>query len=166
MHDLLPETCFPNVPPLDGDLAVSVQNAKKMFRNLPSSTDRNSVLEALGRVGTLTLKRKIRFRAEVILRLIGERVPNIGQVAEEAVNMRNHFVHGSTTRIDYIGNSNPGIFLTDTLEFVFAASDLVDAGWNIGDWVERGPHSHHPFGGYLADFTENWNELNRLIDAG
>ena len=166
MYDLLPETCFPNVPPLGGDLAVSVQNAKKMFRDLPSSADRNSILEALGRVGTLTLKRKIRFRAEVILRLIGDRVPNIGQVAEEAVNMRNHFVHGNTTRIDYIDNSNLGIFLTDTLEFIFAASDLVDAGWNIGDWVERGPHPHHPFGGYLADYTENWNELKRLIDAG
>lgn len=165
MYDLLPETCFPDVPPLDRDLAVSVQNAKEMFRELPYSTDRNSVLGALGRVGALTLKRKIRFRVEVILRLIRDRVPNIDRVAEEAVNMRNHFVHGSATRIDYIDNSKLGIFLTDTLEFVFAASDLVDAGWDIGDWVKRGPHPHHPFGRYLEDYTENWNELKRLIDA-
>ena len=166
MYDLLPETCFPDMPPPDRDLAVSVQDAKEMFRELPYSTDQQSVLGALGRVGSLTLKRKIRFRAEVILQLIGERVPNIDRVAEEAVNMRNHFVHGSTARIDYMDNSKLGIFMTDTLEFVFAASDLVDAGWNIGDWVERGPHLHHPFGSYLVDYAENWNELKRLIDGG
>ena len=166
MYDLLPETCFPDMPPLDGDLAVSVQNAKEMFRVLPYGTDRNSVLGALSRVGTLTLKRKICFRAQIVSQVIGERIPNIDRVAEEAVNLRNHFVHGSKTRIDYIDDSNLGIFLTDTLEFVFAASDLVDAGWNIGDWVKRGPHPHHPFGSYLEDYTENWNELKGLIDAG
>ena len=155
MFGLLPETCFPDVPSLDGDLAVSAQNARKMFRELPYGSDRNSVLGALGRGGTLILKRKIRFRAEVILQLIGERLPKIDRVAEEAVNMRNHFVHGSTTRIDYIDNSKLGIFLTDTLKFVFVASDLVDAGWNIGDWVERGPHLHHPIGSNREDYTEN-----------
>ena len=166
MYDLLPDTCFPDVPPLDGDLAVSVQKAKEMFQALPYGTDQNSVLGALGRVGTLTLKRKIRYRARVISQLIGERVPNIDRVADEAVNLRNHFVHGSTTRIDYIDNSNLAAFLTDTLEFVFSVSDLVEAGWNIEDWVRRGPHPHHPFGSYLEDYPENWKELNRLIDAG
>ena len=165
MYDLLPETCFPDVPPLDDDLAVSVRKAKEMFQVLPYGTDRNSVLGALGRVGTLTLKRKIRLRAEVISQLIGERVPNIDRVAEEAVNLRNRYVHGSTTRIDYSDNSNLGIFLTDTLEFVFAASDLVDAGWDIHDWIKHGPHVRHPFGSYLEDYAENWKELKRLIDA-
>ena len=166
MYDLLPDTCFPDVPPLDGDLAVSVQKAKEMFQELPHGTDRDSVLGALGRVGALTLKRKIRFRAQVISQLIGERVPNVDRVAHEAVDLRNHFVHGSSTRIDYVDNSHLAAFLTDTLEFVFAASDLVDAGWNIGDWVRRGPHRHHPFGSYLEDYTENWNDLKGLADAG
>ena len=137
-----------------------------MFQALPHGTDRDSVLGALGRVGTLTLKRRIRFRAEVISQLIGERIPNIDRVAEEAVNLRNRYVHGGTTRIDYSNNPDLGIFLTDTLEFVFAASDLVDAGWNIRDWIERGPSIHHPFGSYLESYLENWKELKRLIDGG
>ena len=165
MYDLLPESCFPDVPPLDGDLALSVQKAKEMFHALPYSTDKNSVLGALGRVGTLTLKRKIRFRAEVVSQLIGERIPNIDRVVEEAVNLRNRYVHGSATQIDYSNKSDLGIFLTDTLEFVFAASDLVDAGWNIRDWIKRGPHAHHSFGSYLESYRENWKELKRLIDG-
>ena len=165
MYDLLPDTCFPDVPPLDGDLAVSVQKAKEMFQALPYGTDQNSVLGALGRVGTLTLKRKIRFRAIVISQLIGERVPYIDRVTDEAVKLRNHFVHGSTTRIDYIDNSNLAAFLTDSLEFVFAASDLIDAGWNIRDWIKLGTHIHHPFGIYLEDYEENWRELQHIVDA-
>ena len=166
MYDLLPETCFPDVPPIDGDLASSVRKAKETFQPLPHGADRDHVLGALGRVGTLTLKRKIRFRAEVVSKLIGERIPNIDRVTEEAVNLRNRYVHGAATRIDYSDNPDLEIFLTDTLEFVFAASDLVEAGWNIHDWIKRGSHMRHPFGSYLEDYAENWKELNRLIDAG
>ena len=93
-------------------------------------------------------------------------VPNIDRVAEEAVNLRNRYVHGAATRIDYSDNPDLERFLTDTLEFVFAASDLVEAGWNIHDWIKRGSHIRHPFGSYLEDYAENWKELNRLIDAG
>lgn len=166
MYDLLPESCFPNVPPLDDNLASSVQMAKEIFQALPYSTDQNSILGALGRVGTLTLKRKICFRAQVVSQLIGERIPNIERVAEEAVNLRNRYVHGSPTRIDYGKNPDLEIFLTDTLEFVFAASDLVDAGWDIQNWIKRGPHLHHPFARYVETYLENWKELKRLIDAG
>ena len=166
MYDLLPESCFPDVPPLDGNLASSVQKAKEIFQALPYSTDQNSILGALGRAGTLTLKRKIRFRTEVVSQLIGEKIPNIERVAEEAVKLRNRYVHGSPTRIDYRKNPDLEIFLTDTLEFVFAASDLVDAGWNIHDWIKRGPHLHHPFARYIETYLENWKDLKRLIDAG
>ena len=72
-------------------------------------------------------------------------------------------MHGSATRIDYIENSNLAAFLTDTLEFVFAASDLVDAGWNIRDWIKSGPHAHHAFGSYLEDYEENWEELKHFV---
>ena len=98
--------------------------------------------------------------------MIGERVPHIERVAEEAVNLRNRYVHGRTTGIDYSNNADLQVFLTDTLEFVFSASDLVEAGWNIPDWMKRGPHPHHPFGSYLGSYLENWKELKRLIDGG
>jgi len=166
MYDLLPESCFPAVPQIDGALASSVRKAKQMFHALPNGADRNSVLGALGRVGALTLKRKIHFRAEVVSQLIGERVPNIERVTEEAVNLRNRYVHGSATRYDYSQDPDLEIFLTDTLEFVFAASDLVDAGWNIRDWVKCGPHVHHPLGSYLQSYPMNWKKLMHLMNEG
>jgi len=166
MYDLLPESCFPTVPQIDGALALSVRKARQMFRALPNGADRNSVLGALGRVGTLTLKKKINFRVDVVSKLIGERVPNIVRAAEEAVNLRNRYVHGSTMRHDCGKEPDLEIFLTDTLEFVFAASDLVDAGWNIRDWSMRGPHGHHPFGNYLESYPMNWKKLKRFMDEG
>ena len=166
MYDLLPANCFPVVTRVNCDLALAVRKAKAIFQELPHSPDRHSVLGALGRVGTLTLKRKIRFRTEVVSQMIGEKVPNIERVADEAVNLRNRYVHGSPTRVGYSDNPDLEVFLTDTLEFVFGVSDLIDAGWNIRDWMERGPHFHHPFGSYIESYLENWKQLKRLLDGG
>jgi hypothetical protein len=58
--------------------------------------------------------------------------PDSYLVLDEAVNCRNHYVHGSRAKIDdqeHFFETVP--FFTDTLEFVFAASDLIEAGWNI-----------------------------------
>ena len=166
MYDLLPANCFPEVARVNCALALALRKAKAIFRKLPHGPDRDSVLGALGRVGTLTLKRKIRFRAQVVSPVLGEKVPNIERVADEAVNLRNRYVHGSETRVGYSDNPDLEVFLTDTLEFVFGVSDLVDAGWNMRDWMERGPHFHHPFGSYIESYLENWKELEVLLDGG
>ena len=163
MFDLMPETAFPEPEKLPSDLAEAKDKAKIIFKKLPQSADRGSVLNALGRVGSLTLRRKIASRCSWLLGRIGGRLPELLLVTDEAVNCRNHYVHGSASRIDYSEKPDIRVFLTDTLEFVFAASDLIEAGWDIAAWCEIGGHRHHPFGAYMEGYSRGLGELKSLI---
>lgn len=107
------------------------------------------VLGALARVGSWTLKQRIRQRVSRVTARVGELLPDIAEATDEAVNYRNMYVHGTPARIDC---EELVPFLTRTLEFVFGASDLVDAGWDIESWAERGRYGRHPFGQYLREY--------------
>ena len=163
MFDIIPKTSFPEPEKLPSDLADAKRKAKELFEKLPKSAERDSVLGALGRVGSLTLKRKIASRCSCLLSRIGERLPELLLVTDEAVNCRNHYVHGSESHIDYNEEPDMQFFLTDTLEFVFAASDLIDAGWDIAAWCETGCHMHHPFGAYMERYSREMEKLNSLL---
>ena len=163
MFDLLPEADFPDPETPPKDLICAAEKAKGIFQSLPQSIDRDSVLGALGRVGKWKLKRKIRHRSRILLNKIEERLPELSVVTDEAVNCRNHYVHGSSSRIDYNEEPDARDFLTDTLEFVFAASDLVEAGWDIAAWHKTGAHIHHPFGRYLYSYLSELKQLKSLL---
>ena len=163
MFDLLPEADFPDPEKSPSNLKCAAEEAKNIFQSLPQSRDRDRVLGALGRVGKWTLKRKVRHRSRILLDKIEEPLPDLSLVTDEAVNCRNHYVHGSSSRIDYNRESDVMMFLTDTLEFVFAASDLVEAGWDIADWRKTGAHAHHPFGRYLGSYFPELAQLKSLL---
>ena len=163
IFDLLPEADFPDPETPLSNLNCAAEKAKEIFQSLPQSIDRDSVLGALGRVGKWTLKRKIRHRSRILLDKIEEPLPDLYLVTDEAVNCRNHYVHGISSRINYNKESHATMFLTDTLEFVFAASDLVEAGWNIADWRKTGAHAHHPFGRYLDSYFSELAQLKSLL---
>ena len=163
MFDLLPEKTFPVPPELPQELLDARDRAKDMFESLPVSPERNSVLGALGRVGKWTLKRKIRQRVDLLLPAIDRVVPDLSLVTDEAVNCRNHYVHGSDSRVDYNEEFDTQVFLTNTLEFVFAASDLIESGWDIASWCQTGPHLSHPFGQYIYSYSENIEKLKSLL---
>ena len=163
IFDLLPIADFPDpeTPPIN--LYCATEKAKEIFQSLPPSVERDSVLGALGRVGKWILKRKIRHRSRILLDKIEKSLPDLSLVTDEAVNCRNHYVHGSPSRIDYSKHSHVTIFLTNTLEFVFAASDLVEAGWDIADWRKTGAHVNHPFGRYLHSYSTELAQLKSLL---
>jgi hypothetical protein len=54
-------------------------------------------------------------------------------------------------------------FFTDTLEFVFAASDLIEVGWKIEPWLQKGTTMSHPFGTYCAHYRYNLQALKALL---
>jgi hypothetical protein len=54
-------------------------------------------------------------------------------------------------------------FFTQTLEFVFAASDLLDAGWAIGPWLQQGTTMSHPFGIYRVAYQNSLQALKTLL---
>ena len=75
---------------------------------------------------------------------------------------RIHSTHGAKPRFDYDRHFDLVTFFTDTLEGVFAASDLVEAGWNLKSWMMRGTTMSHPFGRLRVNYSMG---MKRLAEA-
>lgn len=165
MFDILPDSAVPTEVKLPENLKCALYSCRKILKKLPNSPERNSALNALGRTGTVTLKQKIRHRAQLLIDTVGDRFPELLKATDEAVNCRNHYVHGSPSRIDYSKEPYMATFLTMTLEFVFAASDLIDAGWDIRDWCTGSRRISHPFGQYLETYRNDISKLISLLQS-
>lgn len=164
MFDILPKSAAPNDVELPVGLLDAKKQCQKIFCVLPDSYERSSVLNALGRVGKASLKHKTRHRAQYVIGVIGECFPELVLVLDEAVNCRNHYVHGSTSKIDYSQNFDIVSFFTDTLEFVFAASELIEVGWDIKAFIETPTSMTHPFGAYRVNYDRHLQALKELVD--
>ncbi|WP_234729970.1 ApeA N-terminal domain 1-containing protein [Acidocella facilis] len=165
MFDILPPDALPSEKfQLPLELMRAHEVAKKEFEQLSQSPERDSILSALGRLGSLTLKRKVKYRASYITPLLDDKLPDLDFVLSEAINCRNRYVHGSFSRVDYgVVGKELVPFLTDTLEFVFGASELIEAGWNIFEWVMRNSALTHPWRVYFFHYKENLNKLKVLF---
>jgi hypothetical protein len=163
MFDILPSSAVPADVTLSDELKAAQEAGRKIFGPLPPSPERDSVLGALGRIGKSTLKRKIRHRAQRLIDAVGDRFPELILVTDEAVNCRNYYVHGGEPRFDYSANFNAVNFFTDTLEFVFAASDLIEAGWDVKAWSEIPTSMSHPFGSYRVNYALSLQNLKALL---
>jgi hypothetical protein len=162
MFDILPSSACPETVTLPPDLVQARDNARKAFQALPASPERDSILGALGRIGKAQLKRKVRSRAKLITDIVGDHFPELDLVVDQAVDCRNHYVHGSAAKIDYSKHFDQVHFFTDTLEFVFAASDLVESGWDITDWTKKSSPSH-PFGQYRLNYASQLGKLKKVL---
>ncbi|URW75905.1 hypothetical protein M9980_01340 [Sphingomonas donggukensis] len=152
MFDILPDDGFSTVAPLAADLLKAKALARGAFRALPNSPERSSVLNALGRLGRPTLRSKVHDRAALVSGALREPLVDLDLVTDEAVKCRNYYVHGSPGSFSYAENGDVVSFLTSALEFFFAASDLIDADWDIAAWRNRGSVLAHPFNRVLHDW--------------
>ena len=50
-------------------------------------------------------------------------------------------------------------FLTDTLEFVFGASEFIDGGWDIKRFLATPTSMSHPYGAYGVNYATHLKEL-------
>lgn len=165
MFDLLPDDRAPKKKEPDIETKVAAEQCKKIFKALPHSFAKQSVLSALGRVGTASLRDKVLHRASVLSAASGNLFPDIHVPCSQAVLCRNHYVHGSDPEFDYREEFGAFAFLTNTLEFVFAASDLIELGWDFIRWRDKGLGSSHDFGTYVYNYAENLTRLNAIISA-
>lgn len=164
MFDIMPKEVFNEPEELSSKLIDAKKEAEKMFNKLPYSADRDSVLSALGRIGKLTLKRKIRSRVFLLSEKIGDRLPELLLVTDEAVKCRNYYVHGVNSPINYDKESWMLVFFTQSLEFVFTATDLIEAGWDIKAWCENENHKTHPFGYFIKySYSSDLIKLKSLL---
>ena len=163
--DLLPDTHVPSRVEIDGWTGEAVKECRERFRALPESFARQSVLSALGRVGKPSLRDKICHRAEIVTEADPLMFAELRLPCTQAVLCRNHFVHGIEGAFDYWAESSAFVFLADTLEFVFAASDLIELGWDYGSWRKKGCTHSHRFGSYVTGYNMNLQKLKELINA-
>ncbi len=162
MFDLLPDTAVPSNSTLEGCLEATVQQSRKLFKGLPKGEKRDGILGYLGRVKKPTLKEKIRYRSQVISDRIGDSIPDIDEITDAAVDLRNMFVHGNTSSTARMDKLQGAIgFLTDTLEFVFCASDLAESGWKLESWHKKQKGAGHPFADYLRSYSEELAQFRR-----
>ena len=165
MFDILPASAVPPDVDLSEEQKAARDAARKLFLALPQSAERDSVLGALGRMGKCNLKHKIRHRAKWVVEQAGRQFPELERVCDEAVNCRNFYVHGTEPSFDYEAHSEAKTFFTETLEWVFAASELIEAGWNIGAWLKRGSSMSSQFARYHINYGLGLQELKKLLPA-
>ena len=101
MFDIMPKEVFNEPEELSNKLIDAKKEAEIIFNKLPQSADRDSVLSALGRVGKMTLKRKIHSRVSLLPDMIEDQLPELSLVIDEAVKCRNYYVHGGPSLINY-----------------------------------------------------------------
>lgn len=163
MFDILPKSAIPTQIELTEKMKIARDAARKDFRALPKSPERDSILGALGRIKKPNLKQKVRHRLKQLRQVLPNIFPDLELVCDEAVNCRNHYVHGGPSRFDYSNNFATVVFFTETLEFVFAASDLIESGWNIQKWIDKQPQYSHPFGRYRINYFHQLQSLKSCL---
>jgi hypothetical protein len=166
LFDILPADAAPETVTLANDMEVAREEARKLFKALPDTRERSSVLGVLGRLGHASLKHKVGHRANVVLSAFGGRLQRIKDVADEAINCSNHYVHGAAGRIDFGANFFDTVpFFSDTLEFIFGASDFIECGWIPEQWLANGTTMSHPWGAYMVNFPQRLAALMSLLES-
>ena len=163
MFDLLPESHAPRTKDVDASLKQAVVQCRKTFKDLPDSFAKQSILSAFGRIGKASLRDKVYFRADKVIAAAGGKFQELYIPCHHAVLSRNHYVHGSNSAFDYQNHFTEFAFIIDTLEFVFAASDLIDLGWDLNRWLNKDTSMTHPFGAYIINYPQNISRLNALV---
>jgi len=165
VFDLLPSNRTPKEEELSEETKAKIAASQADFRSLPITAARDSVLSILGRAGKPNLRNKIACRAEIVNRAFDNQFIDIEMVCHQAVLCRNHYVHGSKAGFNYEDNFQIVAFLTDTLEFVFAASDLIECGWDVAAYCNRVGTASHPFHRYMLNYELNINTLKTSVEA-
>ncbi|MCE1227089.1 MAG: hypothetical protein LWW87_11465 [Geobacteraceae bacterium] len=164
MFDILPMTAFSINPPLEEQLAKTRDACVVMFQKLPQGFDRDSALSTLGRLGQPSLPKKVAHRVAIVESKFGETFPDLQFVTKTAIQCRNFYVHGSKGRIDFQKIEPFMHFLTDSLEFVSAASDLIEAGWDPAPWNAEPKGWGHNFARFRAEYKLALRALQQAIN--
>ena len=88
-------------------------------------------------------------------------LPDMDKVTKEAVLCRNHFTHGTDDgRSGNVDIADPlvALFLTRSLRFVYAMSELLSCGWDFVGWV-KSVRMNHSFASYLREYK---GQLQRI----
>lgn len=150
---------------MPAELVEAQTQCRAIFQNL-CGIERDSVMMALGRMGEPSLPKKVLHRVNIVVRHLGHKFPELALVAKTAVKCRNYFVHGGSGDFNYVAIEPLMSFLTDALEFIFAASDLIEAGWDANSWSSKLQGGGHNFTRFRMGYNKNLAELKAALGKG
>lgn len=163
LFDLIPSIAYRDtLIALSDDLLAAKAACKSIFKALPHSMERESMLNALGRLGNKNLKHKIKDRYKVIQDSGLIKLDKIDLVINQCVDCRNYFVHGGEKNFDYSDQFDLMCFFIDTLMFIYGISELIECGWTRSNWVDDQLNSH-PFSQYLVNYEFHMNILEEVL---
>ena len=109
--------------------------AKGLPRKLRKSIDRDSFVNALVRISKPYLAQKVAQRTKVARSHLSPKLPALDKVIKAAVLCRSYLVHGCDLDISAI---EPYLeLITDSLQFVFIASDPIEPEWDASKWARK-----------------------------
>jgi len=156
--DILPDSTYPDV----GDLSEAALDARArcrtIIRALDKGPERTQISNTLAFWGGKSLRLKVLSRSSIIRDAFGEDFIDIDMVLTIAILARNYFVHG-TNSFGYKNYEDLLSFFTDTLEFVFVASDLIECGWDAKRWANRRPGFSHPLAAFYRTYKIHMPEF-------
>ena len=157
--DLLPADDFAKATalPLEVEsLLSSLESQVKVSAKASAAVNayKERTLNMLGLVRGLNLRTKILLRYATLSPAISSHLPGMEEIIAHSVQARNFFVHGTQTKFSSSTLYDLVPFFTDTLEFVFATTELQFCGWDAPRWSKQ-HFSHSRLKWYIRTFEEN-----------
>lgn len=165
MFDVLPPEATPAPAALPDDLSEAKSTVLSTLRKLPQSQDRDSAISAISRMGKPSLPKKVAHRAQIVTEQMGPAFPDLAFVLRIAISCRNYFVHGGSDTFDFEAAEPFVPFLTDALEFVFSASEFIEAGWDAFRWNQDPHGAGHTFARFRWGYKETVSQLKQAIET-
>ena len=165
MFDLLPRDAVPLPTVLPEALAEAQEECLKILMQCPKCLDRDSAISALKRMGKPSLPKKILFRTAIVEKHFGNTYNQLSYVVKIAVRCRNYFVHGPSDDFNFRVVEPLMSFLTDSLEFVFAASDLIESGWDAAQWNRELHGTGHTFARFRFIYDIELEKLKLAMET-
>ena len=168
--DLIPSSDKPETPQISEDIKIILEETSERIPTLENvdTEEKQDVVGQLRRIGSyVKLRETVEARARIALDHVGgTQFPNMTMVIRAAVRCRNYYTHGGSrgTRAPDFSDFSTVLFLTETLEFIYGVSELLDCGWEIASCLEK-MHMHHPFTDYVRNYEWNLRRTG-LIESG
>lgn len=163
MFDVLPSDAVPAPTALTEDLLEARATILDTLRKLPPGPDRDSAISAMARMGKPSLPKKVAHRVRIVTDQLGSEFPDLAYVLRIAIFCRNYFVHGGSDKFDFEAAEPFVPFLTDALEFVFSASDFIEAGWNAARWGRDSHGTGHSFARFRWGYEQMLSQLKAAM---
>ncbi|GAA5662188.1 hypothetical protein NJB95_04150 [Brucella intermedia] len=162
LFDTIPASHYPKKISLPADILDAAEKAKALFKPLPDSHERESMLRELSNLVTPRLRSKVKHWAAELIKQHGDQYEGLEFVIDRAVKCRNFYVHGGKAEFDYGQEFNLFVFLIRTLEFCYIVPEFLRAGWSHADWL-RQSGNFHPFDEYRSNYNANLTKLREVL---